>query len=87
MVNGYGYKVCYKEHGSEKLKIYLITNTYDSAKWHVRWHESHSPPDKKTGVPLDNVTWAILPIQTYREYKRRWRGCPFEPLFPKTNNT
>lgn len=77
MNNKYGYKVCYKRKGSEKLKVYLVTNTYDGAEWHIRWYESHSPPDRKTNKPIENVTWLIIPIQTYREYKRRWRGCPF----------
>ncbi len=69
----YGYKLCYKELGKEKLKIYIITNTYDLALWHVRWYEKHSPPDKT----LLDVTWVIVPIKTYAEYKRLWRGCPF----------
>ncbi len=60
-MNGYGYKVCYKQHGNEKLKLYLVTNTYDS----------------ETGIPIQNATWIIQPITTYQEYKRRWRGCPF----------
>ncbi len=75
----YGYTVRYKKQGSEKRKIYLVTNTYDSALWTVRWYESHSPPDRKTGVPLDNVIWLIYPITTYKEYRRLWRDCPFDP--------
>ncbi|MCM1220782.1 MAG: hypothetical protein NC548_40455 [Lachnospiraceae bacterium] len=77
MKNKYGYKVCYKLHGSEKLKVYLVTNTYSSAVWNVRWYESHSPPSKETGQALDNVIWLIVPIKTRKEYERRWRGCPF----------
>ncbi len=75
----YGYTVRYKKQGSNKWKIYLVTNTYDSALWNVRWYESHSPPDRKTGVPLDNVIWMIIPITTYKEYRRLWRDCPFDP--------
>ncbi len=84
MKNQYGYVVYYKQQGSEKMKIYLITDNYETAKWNVRWYESHSPPDRKTGEPLENVTWIIRPITTYREYRRRWRGCPFAPLLPKS---
>ena len=84
MKNQYGYIVYYKQQGSERLKIYLITNTYEAAKWNVRWYENHSPPDRKTGKPIENATWIIRPITTYREYKRRWHNCPFGPLFPKT---
>lgn len=76
-MNNYGYKVCYKKQGEEKLKIYLITNDYDLAKWHIRWYEKHTPTDRKTNRPLEKVTWLIIPIKTYIEYQRLWRGCPF----------
>lgn len=73
----YGYKVCYKKQGKRKLKIYLITNTYDLAMYHIRWYAKHTPTDRKTKRPLENVEWLIIPIKTYIEYKRLWRGCPF----------
>lgn len=73
----YGYKVCYKKQGKEKLKIYLITETYDLAEWHIRWYSKHTPTDRKTNRPLEKVIWLIVPIKTYIEYKRLWRGCPF----------
>ncbi len=75
--NRYGYKVCYQERGSVKIKIYIVTNTYNGALWNVRWYETHSPPDRETRQSLDNVIWLIIPIKTRKEYKRRWRGCPF----------
>ncbi len=73
----YGYKVCYQQKGSEKLKVYLVTNTYDLAEWSVRWYETNTPLDRKTKRPLENVAWLIIPIKTYLEYRRLWRGCPF----------
>lgn len=69
----YGYKLCYKKLGKEKLKIYIITNAYDLALWHIRWYEKHAPPDEK----LVGVTWIIVPIKSYAEYKRLWRNVPF----------
>lgn len=69
----YGYKLCYKKQGKEKLKIYIITNSYDLAEFHIRWYAKHSPPDKT----LLDVTWVIVPIKTYAEYKRLWRSVPF----------
>lgn len=77
MKNRYGYKVCYIKHGRRKQKLYLVTNTYNSAEWSVRWYETHSPLDRKTRKPLERVTWLIIPIKTYPEYKRLWRDCPF----------
>jgi hypothetical protein len=73
----YGYKVCFKKQGKTKWKIYLVTNTYDSAIWNVRWYENHSPPDRKTNTPIEQVIWRVFPIKTYFEYKYLWRGCPF----------
>ena len=73
----YGYKVCYTEKGKHRIKLYLVTNTYDGAMWNVRWYESHSPPDRKTGKPIQNVTWLIIPIKHFLEYNRIWRNCPF----------
>lgn len=75
--NKYGYKVCYVEKGKNKVKVYMVTNTCGLAEWFVRWYEREPPPDRKTNKPLQNVEWEILPITTYLEYKRRWRGCPF----------
>ncbi len=69
----YGYKVCYKKQGKEKFKIFLITNSYDLAEFHIRWYAKHDPPDKT----LLEATWIIVPVKTYAEYKRLWRDCPF----------
>lgn len=67
----YGYTVRYKKQGSDTWKVYLVTNTFDLALWHVRWYERDPPKQLKC------VTWDVFPILTMREYKVRWRGCPF----------
>lgn len=77
MTDKYGYKICYKKQGKQKLKLYLVTNTYDSAVWSLRWYETHSPPDRKTRKPITDVVWLIVPIKNHLEYKWLWRGCPF----------
>ena len=71
--NKYGYKVCYVEKGKNKMKVYMVTNTYNLAMWHVRWYETHSPPENGP----KNVEWKGLPITSYLEYRWRWIGCPF----------
>lgn len=76
-LKNYGYKVCYRKFGTNKLKIYLVTNTYDGAVWNVRWYEKQAPPDRITNKPIENVTWLVIPIKNFLEYKRLWRGCPF----------
>lgn len=74
--NPFSYKVCYKQQGTNRWKVYLVINTHDGALWHVRWYERHPTTDKQ-GQPLNDVTWLIVPITTRSEYKVRWRGCPF----------
>jgi len=69
----YDYKVCYRKHDKSKLKIFIVTNAYELAAFHIRWYETHSPPNEN----LLNVTWVIVPIETYTEYKRLWRNIPF----------
>lgn len=73
----YGYKVCYTEKGTQKRKVYLVTNALDYALWCVRWYESHSPPDRRTKKPIINAVWSVEPIRTYIEYRWRYKGCPF----------
>lgn len=68
----YGYKICYRRKGKNKLKSYIVTNNYDYALWRVRWLEINNRDH-----PLGDVTWVILPITSYLEYKWLWRGCPF----------
>jgi len=55
-MTNYGYKVLYKKQGKNIWKIYLITNTYDSDLWTIRWYNEHSPPDRKTDTPITNAS-------------------------------
>ncbi len=70
--NKYGYKVCYKEYGKTKLKVFLVTNSIDLAIWHVRWYE-REPPTK-----LKSPQWEIQEVKTKNEYEKLWKGCPFK---------
>lgn len=76
-MKNYGYKICYKLKGKKRFKVYLVTDSHAHAVWSVRWYESNSPTNRKTGEKIENAIWIILPIKTLAEYKWRWRGCPF----------
>lgn len=67
----YGYKVCYKEYGKTRLKLYLVTNSFETALWHIRWCEEKPPPKIK------NPRWIISKIKTFKEYNEMWKDCPF----------
>ena len=75
--NKYGYKVCYQEIGKHKFKIHLVCNSYDYAVWRVQYYETNPQYDRKTHHLIHNPTWKILPIKTYMEYSKLWRGCSF----------
>ncbi len=70
--NKYGYKVCYREYGKTKLKVFLVTNSFDLADWHIRWYEQKPPPE------LNNPQWEIQELETLKEYEKLWKGCPFK---------
>ncbi len=70
--NKYGYKVCYKEYGKTKLKLFLVTNSLDLAIWHIRWYEREPPPK------LKHPQWEIQEVKTKTEYEKLWKGCPFK---------
>ena len=77
MGNKYGYKVCYRELGKTKLKIHLVCNDLNGAEWNVRYYENHEQKDRHTGNLIREPTWEIIPIKTYLEYRKLWKGCPF----------
>lgn len=64
----YGYKVCYTNQDEKKLKVLVVTNTYDLAEWNIKRYEFRSTP---------NTTWLVIPIKTRKEYLQRWKDCPF----------
>jgi len=70
--NKYGYKVCYRELGKTKLKLFFVTNSLDLAIWHIRWYE-REPPAK-----LRSPKWEIYEVKTLQEYEKLWKGCPFK---------
>lgn len=63
----YGYTVRYQKQGSNKWKVYLVTNTYDGALWSVRWYERDPPKDRVSGKPIENVIWNILVFLTHKQ--------------------
>lgn len=73
----YGYKVCYREIGKTKIKIHLICNSYDLAKWQIQYYENYQQYDRKTNNLIKSPEWYLIPIKTFVEYKWLWRGCPF----------
>lgn len=75
--NEYGYKVCYQELNSSKLKVHLCTNSYSLAKFELNYYKTHPQRDRQTNKLLIKPQWYIYPVRSYFEYSILWRGCPF----------
>lgn len=70
MRKAYSYKVCYREHGSKKLKRHIVTNSYDGAIWYVEYYTKHPP----NGIQAE---WVVIPVTSKLKHKWLWQRCPF----------
>ena len=75
--NKYGYKLCYKNEGSKKLHIYVITNTFSLAEFEMQMCIKYPEQIKQSNKTIRGPTWLIIPIKNKKEYKKLWRDCPF----------
>lgn len=66
--NKYGYKVMYQKPDN-KLKIKLVTNSYQLALWELEEYIKKLKLIK---------TWYLYPIKDLEEYEKLWEGCPFK---------
>lgn len=74
--NKYGYKVGYRENGGHFFIRHLVTNTYDSAKWHLDYYNRSIVRSRKDNHILINPIWEIRVVHRY-EAIIVWWGCPF----------
>ena len=77
-INKYGYKISYQECGKRKIKIYLVTNTLNSAIWNIRWYQTTPQFDRKDNHLIDKPFWFLEKVKNLKEYNKLWKGCPFK---------
>ena len=49
--------------GKNKIKIHLITNSYDLAVWEIQYYQTHPQKNRKTNKIIREPTWIIQPIK------------------------
>lgn len=76
--NKYGYKVCYEEYKNNKLKLHLVTNSFDLAVWEIGNYHKYPQRDRKDNHLLINPIWHLLEVKNINEYNKLWKGCPFK---------
>ena len=77
-MRNFGYKVCYTENNSKKLKVHLVTNDYEHAIWRASHFEKYQQYDRKTKAKIKSPTWYVLPVKNKFEFKKLWKGCPIK---------
>lgn len=75
--NKYGYKICYKEETDSKLKLHLVTNSFDLAVLELKNYKLYPQKDRKDKHIIKNPIWHLLEVKNQNEYKKLWKGCPF----------
>ena len=72
-----GYKVCYKEKGSNQYVRYFMTYTYKDAIKIIKLYRRHPPTARDDNHQLKKPKWRAIPI-TFKEIKDGiWREVPF----------
>lgn len=73
----YGYKVCYREEGSERYVRYFLTYTYKQAIKAIDGYIRSPPKERETGRKLNNPHWKIIPVSRNEVRAGIWRETPF----------
>ena len=76
--NKYGYKVCYQEKQDKKLKVHLVTNSFDLAIWGLKDYLKYPQRDRIDKHIIKNPKWHLFEVKTSKEYNKLWKGCPFK---------
>ena len=73
----FGYKICYTENDSKKLRVHLVTNNFEHAQWKASQYEKNQEYERNTNRLLKSPKWYVLPVKNKFEFKKLWKGCPF----------
>ena len=75
--NPYGYKVCYREEGSNKYIRYFKTYTYSEAETAISGYIRYPPRARTDDHLLNNPEWVIIPVKISEVLSGIWLEAPF----------
>ena len=75
--NPYGYKVCYREIGSDRYIRHFLTYTYRQAVFAMDGYIRYPPRARDDGHILKNPIWRIIPVSCGEVKTGIWREVPF----------
>jgi len=72
-----GYKVCYKEEGSNKYIRHFLTYTYREAKSILNYYLRYPPNNREDNHKLKKPKWKVIPVSVKEYQDGIWREVPF----------
>ena len=72
-----GYKVCYKEQGSNQYIRHFMTHTYKDAIKVMNSYRHYPPTARDDNHKLKKPKWRVIPITIKEIYDGIWREVPF----------
>ena len=72
-----GYKVCYKEQGSNQYIRHFLTRNYNDAMQVISMYKRYPPNSREDSHKLKKPKWRAIPV-TFKEIQDGiWREVPF----------
>ncbi len=72
-----GYKICYKEQGSNKYVRHFMTYNYRDAMNMVAYYKRYPPRAREDNHKLKKPKWRVIPITIKEICDGIWREVPF----------
>ena len=72
-----GYKVCYKEQGSNQYIRHFLTRTYKDAISMIALYKRYPPRARKDNHKLKKPKWRAIPVSFKEVQDGIWREVPF----------
>ena len=72
-----GFKVCYKEQGSNQYIRHFLTRTYKDAISMIALYKRYPPRARKDNHKLKKPKWRAIPVSFKEVQDGIWREVPF----------
>lgn len=72
-----GYKICYKEQGSNQYIRHFLTRTYKDAISMIALYKRYPPRARKDNRKLKKPKWRAIPVSFKEVQDGIWREVPF----------
>ena len=72
-----GYKVCYKEQGSNRYIRHFLTRNYNDAVGMINYYKRYQQNSREDNHKLKNPKWRIIPVTIQEIQDGIWREVPF----------